>query len=45
MLNVCVTACISDAAAGAGSNQAERSQPNSAGSNRPKEKAENGLTG
>lgn len=41
---LCVTACIPDATAGAGSDQAERSQPNSTGSNRTKEKAENGLS-
>lgn len=42
--NLRVTACISDAAAGAGSDQAERSQPNCAGSNWPEEKAANGLS-
>lgn len=36
--------CIPDAAAGAGSDQAERSQPNGAGSHRSKEKTENGLS-
>lgn len=43
-LNLCVTACVPDAAAGAGSDQTERSQPNGTGSNRPKEKKENGLS-
>lgn len=43
-LNRCVTACVPDAAAGAGSDQTERSQPNGTGSNRPEEKTENGLS-
>lgn len=41
---LCVTAHILDATAGAGSDQAERSQPNSPGSDRTEEKAENGLS-